>query len=103
MGFQHLLIFGREQRDGAKDKLEELQVQIGSFHVGTHFMHSFKKVFHQNGGKDRRWYVIGQEGVGHDLKCVIFVDSFHDKVNGLREYFSESLGIEQTEMEKKLA
>ncbi len=94
---QHLLVLRGKQRHGAEDELEELEVEVGAVHVGAHFVHALQKVLHQDGGKDGRGDVVGQEAVGHDLEGVILVDALHHIVDSLGEDFLKGERVEQAE------
>ncbi len=97
VGLQHLLVLRGKQRHGAEDELEELQVEVGAVHVGAHFVHALEEVLHQDGGKDGRGDVVGQEAVGHDLEGVVLVDALHHVVDGLGEDFFKGERVEKAE------
>lgn len=64
---QHLFIFSSKQRDGAKDQLEQLEIQIGEFHIRAHLRQSVQKILYQNCCEEGRGGRICQEGVGNYL------------------------------------
>lgn len=64
---QHLFIFSSKQWNGAKDQLEQLEIQIGEFHIRAHFWQSVQKILYQNRCKEGRGSRICQEGVGNYL------------------------------------
>jgi hypothetical protein len=102
VGLQHLLVLRGKQRHGAEDEFEELEVEVGAVHVGAHFVHAFEEVLHQDGGKDGRGHVVGQEAVGHDLEGVVLVDALHHIVDGLGKDFFEGERVEQAEHSGKV-
>lgn len=64
---QHLFVLGREEGHGAKDQLEQLEVQVGELHVGAHFRQAVQEVLHQNRSKQSRGSRVRQEGIGNNL------------------------------------
>lgn len=95
MRLQHLFILRSKQAHGAKDKLEQLEVEVGSLHVGAHLMHPVQQILDQYGGEDGRGHIVGQEADGHDLKGVVLVDPLHHKVNCLGEDLLEGEGVKE--------
>ena len=68
MWLEHELVLGREEGHTTEDQLEELEVQVGPFHVGPHLVHAGEQVLHQDRGEDGGRHVAGQKAVGHYLE-----------------------------------
>lgn len=64
---EHLFVLSRKEGHGAKDQLEQLEVQVGELHVGAHFRQAVQEVLHQNCSKQSRGSRVRQEGIGNDL------------------------------------